>query len=254
MSFAGIDVGSSTAKAVILGDEIVATSVLPVENTWKVEAHRVLNEALAKAGLRRDDLDCVVGTGVISEDWEGVDDSLSEVSCAANGVIYHFPEARTIIDMGAESSLCSKCDETGIVLDYVSNQKCGSGCGLFLEVIAGVLETDVSQIGPLSLKSGKTIQMNSTCAVFAESEVVSLIAQGESVEDILHAIHESIISRTAAMIRTIRLEDEAVFIGGGARNPGMVQELNKALGTEVKVPPDPELVIALGAAVEAREL
>lgn len=254
MFVAGIDVGSKTAKAVILDRDIVASSVIPVENTWRVEAERVLGLALSSAGISRKDLELVVGSGVISEDWEGADDYLSEVSCAANGVNYYFPQARTIIDIGAESSLCSKCDEAGIVLDYVANQKCGSGSGIFLEVIAGILETDVLQIGELALNSKKEIQMNSTCAVFAESEVVSLIAQGETVEDILNAVHSSIVSRTAAMIRTIKLENEAVFIGGVARNAGMAHSLSKALGVDIRIPPDPEMIIALGASIEAREL
>lgn len=255
MKVAGVDVGSMTSKAVIMDDnEIVDFIVLPVQDTWRVEADKLLKSVLDKAGLSRGDLDFVVATAAVHDDWDGADDYLSEVSCAANGAIYYYPSARTVIDMGAESSLCTKFDETGIVLDYISNQKCASGTGLFLDVIAGILEMSVDEIGRLSIDSKKDIQMNMTCAVFAESEVVSLIHQGERREDILHALHKSIASRTEAMLKNIKFEEEVVFIGGVARNQGMAHAISKAIGAEVKVPSNPEIAVALGAAIEAREL
>lgn len=255
MKVAGIDIGSMTAKAVILDDgEITAFSVLPVQNTWRVEAERAITSALENARLARDDLDFVVATGVVEENWEGADDYLSEVSCAANGAIYYYPAARTVVDMGAEGCFCTKFDETGIVLDYISNQKCASGTGLFLDVIAGVLEVNIDEIGKLSLHSEKDIQMNMTCAVFAESEVVSLIHQGEKREDILNALHKSIASRTEAMLKNIKFEEEVVFVGGVAKNVGMSHALSGAIHTQIKVPDNPEIIVALGAAIEAREL
>ena len=255
MYVSGVDVGSKTSKAVIIGDNgLVAYDVLEVQNTWREEANRVLKSVLKKAGLERSDLQRVVATAGVNEDWEEADDYLSEVSCAGNAAVYTYPSARTVIDMGAESCLCSKCDAFSTVLDYITNQKCASGTGLFMDIVADVLGIKTNDIGMLSLKSGKKIEMNMTCAVFAESEVVSLVHLGEKIEDILHAIHTSIATRTMSMLKNIRFEEDVVFIGGVARNKGMVKALSDALGCKIKVPENPEIAIALGAALEAKQL
>lgn len=253
MKVAGVDIGAGTAKAVIFDDDKIFSSINPIQNTWKIEAERVLASALEKANLNRKDLECVIVTGLVDE-WEGADDYLSDVSCAANAAVHFFPSARTVIDMGAESSVVIRCDEAGIVTDYRVNQKCGSGSGLFFEIIAGALELDLPEIGEISLKSSKKIVMNSTCAVFAESEVVSLIHLGEKREDILMAVLDSVAEKIEALLKAIKLKEDVVFMGGVARNQGMVKALSKALGVSLKVPEDPDLAIALGAAIEASEL
>ncbi len=255
MYICGVDVGSKTAKAVILGDNsFLSQSVLEVTATWREEANRVLQSVLKKAGLERNDLKYVVATGGIEEDWEEADEYLSEVSCAANAAVYVSPSAKTVIDMGAETCLCSKCDSLGTVLDYIVNQKCASGTGLFMDIVAGVLGIKTNDIGRLSLNSTKKIEMNMTCAVFAESEVVSLVHQGEKIEDILSAIHNSIATRTKSMLKNIKFEEDVVFIGGVARNKGMVTALSEVLGCKITVPDNPETLVALGAALEAKHL
>lgn len=254
MKVAGIDIGSSTAKAVILNGDAMIHSIHPIRNPWRVEAESILESALGKANLEREDLDFVIATGLVGDDWEGADDYLSDVSSAANGAMYYFPSVRTIIDIGAESCRVEKCDEAGIVTDYKMNQKCGSGTGLFLDVVAEALEVPVDEMGNLSLTSNRDIVMNATCAVFAESEVVSLIHLGEKRADILKAIFEMIAAKTASMARSIKPEEDIVLIGGAAKNIGLVKALSNALGAPVKVPENPELVVALGAAIEAREL
>lgn len=254
MKVAGVDVGSSTAKAVVLKDDALYYSLRLLKNTWKVEAEGILEMALEKAGIGRKDLDFVVATGVVDDDWEGVDDWLSDVSCSANGALYHFPSVRTIIDLGAETSRVNKCDETGIVTDYKVNQKCASGTGMFLELVASALEIDMDEMGDLGLKSTKDIGMNSTCAVYAESEVVSLIHLGEKREDILMAVYNMIASKTASMAKSIKFQEDVVLIGGGARNVGVREALSKALGVKILVPENPQIVNALGAALEAKEL
>lgn len=254
MKVAGIDIGSSSAKAVILDDETVYHSIKPLEDRWQKEAEEVLNASLSKAGLRTNDLDFIVTTGLVDEDWEGADDYLSEVSCAANGARYLFPQARTAIDMGAEGCRVTRFDEMSLVIDYRTNQKCGAGTGLFLDVVADALEVSIQDIGEMGLSSNKRIHMNSACAVFAESEVVSLIHQGETRSDIISAVHDMIAAKTAALARAARMEPEVVFIGGVARNVGMVNALSEALKTQIHVPENPELVNALGAALEAREM
>ena len=254
MKVGGIDIGSSTAKAVIMDNDEIFYSIHPVQNTWRVEADNILGQVLKKANLSREDLECVIATGLIGDDWEGADDFLSDVSCAANAAVYLFPSARTVIDMGAESSVVMRCDETGIVMDYRVNQKCGSGSGLFLDVVARALEMDVEHIGETALKSHKSIIMNSTCAVFAESEVVSLIHMGESPSDILMAVLDSIASKIGALMKAVKLKQDVVLVGGVAKNAGMVKALSRVLGVPLEVPEVPEIAIALGAAIEAREL
>lgn len=253
MKVAGVDIGTGTAKAVILDNDKMFSSINPIQNTWIVEAENILTSALQKANLGREDLECVIITGLVDE-WDGADDYLSDVSCAANAAVHFFPAARTIIDMGAESSVVLKCDEAGIVTDYRVNQKCGSGCGLFFDIIAGALELKLSEIGEISLKSAKKIVMNSTCAVFAESEVVSLIHLGEKREDILMAVFDSVAEKTEALLKAIKIEEDVVFMGGVARNQGMVKSLSDTLGVSVKIPDNPDVTIALGAALEAKEL
>jgi predicted CoA-substrate-specific enzyme activase len=254
MKVAGIDIGSSSAKAVILDGETVYHSTKPLEDRWQKEAQAILNACLSKANLRSKDLDFIVTTGLVDEDWEGADDYLSEVSCVANAARYLFPQARTAIDMGAEGCRVTKFDEMSLVLDYRTNQKCGSGTGLFLDVVADALEVSVQDIGEMSLSATKQIHMNSACAVFAESEVVSLIHQGESRADIISAVFDMIAAKTAALARAAKMEPDVVFSGGVARNVGMVNALSKALKTELFVPENPELVNALGAALEPTEM
>jgi len=253
MKVAGVDIGSETAKAVILDDDKIYFHVKQVQNTWKTEAQIVLDEVLKSAGLERNDLECVVATGLMDES-ELTDDYLSDVSCAANAAVHVFPSARTVIDIGAESSVVIRCDETGIVTDYRVNQKCGNGSGIFFDLVARALELDLTDIGEMALKSSKKIAMNSTCAVFAESEVVSLIHMGEKREDILMAVLDSVAVKTKALLRAIKLEEEVVFLGGVAKNKGMVKALSDVLSVPIKVPENPDISIALGAAIEAREL
>ena len=254
MKVAGIDIGSSSAKSVILHDERVHQSIKPLEDRWQKEAQEILNASLSKARLSVKDLDFIVTTGLVDEDWEGADDYLSEVSCAANGARFLFPRARTVIDMGAESCRVTKFDEMSLVLDYRMNQKCGAGTGLFLDVVADALEVSIQDVGEIGLSAKKRIHMNSACAVFAESEVVSLIHKGETRADILSAVFDMIAAKTAALARAARMEPDVVFIGGVARNVGMVNALSKALKTPVFVPQTPEMVNALGAALEAKEM
>ena len=196
----------------IFHDDKIYYTIHPVQNKWQVEAEKVLAKTIEKANLVREDLEYVVATGLIDEEWEWADEYLSDVSSAANAAVYLYPSARTVIDIGAESSVVIRCDETGIVTDYRVNQKCGSGCGLFLDVVAGALEIDVSEIGETALKASKTIVMNSTCAVFAESEVVSLIHTGESRPDILMAVLDSIAGKTKALVTSVKLEEDIVFV------------------------------------------
>ncbi len=254
MKVAGIDIGSATSKAVVLHDENMYYSIQPVKEKWQTEANNILDKALLNAKLDRTELDCIIATGSVDEEWDEVDDYLSDVSCAANAARYYFPAARTVIDIGAENCRVTRFDDMSLVMDYRMNQKCGSGTGLFLDVVADALEVDIEAIGEMSLESTKKINMNSACAVFAESEVVSLIHQGEKRSDILSAVFNMIAAKTAALAKAARMEKDIVFSGGVARNVGMVKAMSDVLETTVLVPDNPDLLNALGAALEAKEM
>ncbi len=254
MKVAGIDIGSTTAKAVVMHNENMYYSIHPVKEKWQTEAENILDKVLAKAKLGRKELDYVIATGLVDEEWGGVDGYLSDISCAANGARYCFPTARTVIDIGAENCRVTRFDKMSLVLDYRMNQKCGSGTGLFLDVVADALELDIEGIGEMSLESTKKINMNSACAVFAESEVVSLIHQGERRSDILAAVFNMIAAKTAALAKAVRMKNDVVFSGGVARNLGMVKAMSDVLGAAVLVSETPDILNALGAALEAREM
>ena len=256
MKVAGIDVGSITSKAVILNDHDIYFSSQKITESWQIEAENILNKVLKKANLKREDLDFVMSTGLVGEDWEGCDDWLSDVSASANAAINYLPSARTIIDIGAETSRVNICDEMAIIIDYKANQKCASGTGLFLDLIAEALEVKVEEIGDISLKATKKIAMNSNCAVFAESEVISLVHNGEKVEDILKSVLDMIAARTAGLARSLKFDKnkDVVFIGGPAKNVGLGNAISEALGVKVWVPDHPEIMNAFGAALEAKEL
>jgi predicted CoA-substrate-specific enzyme activase len=252
---AGIDIGSLTAKAVVLKDKgIAGYAVMSAGADVTAVAGRVLAEALEKAGHRHDDLAALVATGYGRAKVPLAKKSITEITCDARGAHFLFPEARLIIDIGGQDSKVISLDDRGIVVDFAMNDKCAAGTGRFLEVMARALEIELEQLGPVSLKHRKAVVISSMCTVFAESEVVSLIAEGYAREDILHGLHQAIASRIAAMAQGLRVEGTVVLGGGVAKNTGVVKALEEKLKTRVKVPPEPQIVAALGAAICAQEM
>jgi len=253
MITAGVDVGAEAVKVVILTDgKVAAYSILRAGLERKQTCEEALEEALKKAGLSRSDIGRIVATGVGRKEAVYAHDSVTEIAADARGVAYLFPQARTIIDVGAEESRGIRCDSTGKVVDFAKNEKCAAGVGAFVEAMARALETTVEEMGPLSLKSTKEIPMNVTCVVFAESEVVSLVHARTPKPDIARAIHEAIATRTTSMVRRVGIEKEVAFIGGVAKNVGVVERLKSHLGTDVLIPEEPQIVGALGAALIAQ--
>ena len=172
----------------------------------------------------------------------------------ARGACYFFPEARTVVDVGAEEGRAAKLDAKGNALDFAVNEKCAAGAGVFVETMARALEVNIEEMGTIGLQSDKEISLNALCVIFAESEVVGLIHSNVSKSDICKAIHDSIASRIVTMIRRIGITAEVVLIGGLARNPGFMSSLTKQLKVNrVLVPPDPEFGAAVGAAIAASE-
>lgn len=194
-----------------------------------------------------------MATGAGRKDCALTDREITEVGAAARGGVHLHPSCRTVVDVGAEEGRAVRCDEHGKVIDFAYNEKCAAGAGAFAEGMARALQVSVEELGPLSLTSQLAVQMNAQCAVFAESEVVTLIHNKTPRADIARAVLDAIASRIVSMIRKVGFEKDVVLSGGVALNPGFVAAMNRALETSVIVPDDPEYVGALGAAVAATE-
>jgi benzoyl-CoA reductase subunit D len=254
---AGIDCGSKNTKVVLLEANKVLSAASVLSGFDQEEsAQQALDKAIEKAVIKREDIKHITATGAGMEAIFFANDNITTVTADGRGAFYLFPSARTVIDIGAEEGLVVKLDENGKVKDFGINEKCAAGAGAFIEAMSRALEVDIETMGELSLNSTKQIPMNAQCTIFAESEVVSLIHQKTSKEDIIKAVHDAIADRNTSMVRQIGIEQDVALIGGVANNIGFVDSMNKNLGFKLLVPKDgvaPEYVSALGAALVARD-
>lgn len=255
MFFAGMDIGSTMTKVVILDQAgaIRATIIGATGAEHRRLANRVMEEALAQAGLAIEQISYIVATGYGRINVPFADKQITEISCHARGVLFLIPTAKTIIDIGGQDSKGIKV-AGGRVVNFVMNDKCAAGTGRFLEVIAETLGVPLTEIGPLSLKAKDSVSISSVCTVFAEQEVVAHLADGVPTEDILAGLHEAIAHRVIGMAERLKIEREVVFTGGTAKNIGLKKALEDKLGFPVLVPPEPLLTGAIGAAILGREL
>lgn len=254
MPVAGVDIGSLTAKAVVLEDSgIIATSLVFTGYNSRQAGRRTLDMALEEAGLAESDLACIVATGYGRLSADFTDEKVTEITCHARGAHFTNPEARTVIDLGGQDSKAIAIDDRGKVLDFVMNDKCSAGTGRFLEVMAHALEIELDDLGALSLQSKSPAAISSVCTVFAESEVVSRVAEGVSKVDIVAGIHQAIASRIYAMAVRIPIEQKIIMTGGVAWNQGVVRALEKRFSSDILVPEMPQHTGALGAAFIAAE-
>ena len=247
----GIDIGSSACKAVILkdGDEIVGTFKVAV-GTGTTGPNRAFEGVLESAGLSADEIDYVLATGYGRNTFERADVQMSELSCHAKGANHLFPDVRTVIDIGGQDVKVIQIDH-GAMVNFQMNDKCAAGTGRFLDVMARILEVDVSDLASLAAKSTKKIAISSTCTVFAESEVISQLANGEKKEDVVNGIHYAITARVVGLARRVGIRDRVVMTGGVAQNAGVVKALQDQLEHEVSTSPLSQYVGALGAALYA---
>jgi predicted CoA-substrate-specific enzyme activase len=253
--FSGVDVGSNTSKAVILrNDTIIGTSILPTRPDVDKSGQDALAQALAQAGIQKDDISYIVATGYGRIRATYANEIITEITCHATGAHYFFPNAAAVIDIGGQDSKAIRLDEYGNVADFVMNDKCAAGTGKFLEVIAKVLEMDVKDIDFQQLKGDYAGPINRTCAVFAESVVISLLASGEKKENIVKGLNYAVAKRVANLFSRIHSgAGEKVFTGGGAKNIALKDALEEVLGGRLSVSPvDPQLNGAVGAAFLAR--
>ena len=255
MITAGIDVGSISAKAALLEDgEIVATCVILTGYNAKKAGRQVYEEALAKAGVDPAQVEKIVATGYGRNSIEFASKAVTEITCHAAGAHFLNPEVRSIIDIGGQDSKAIVLDDRGKVKDFTMNDKCAAGTGRFLEVMARALEVDLDAFGELSLSAETASPISSLCTVFAESEVISLIAKGEKRENIIAGIHASIGARVVSMAKRIGVRPPAMMTGGVAKNIGVVKALEEKLGADLIVSENAQVNGAIGAALIAATL
>jgi predicted CoA-substrate-specific enzyme activase len=251
--YAGVDIGSSTAKSVVLADgKIVGHALTPTGPRPEESGHQVLLEAINKLGLEREDVSYVVATGYGRISAPFADSTVTEITCHAAGGWYSSKNVRTIIDVGGQDCKVIRLDEYGRISDFAMNDKCAAGTGRFLDLLSRILGVNLDDLGPLSAKATENISISSTCIVFAESEVVSLLARGATPENVIFGVHNAMAQRIAGMLSRTGLEQEFIFSGGGAKNSGLKSALENALHAPITLPEsDPQLLGALGAAVLA---
>ena len=254
MIVAGCDVGSLTGKAVIMEDgSIISTSLILCTPIPQKTAEIVMNEALKKANLKLEDIQYIVGTGYGRIKIPFANTNISEISCHGKGANWLLPTVRSVVDIGGQDCKVISINENADVLEFVMNDKCASGTGRFLELSAKALGLALEELGPESLESKNPCNITSQCSVFAESEIISLLAQNVSIPDIAAGIHKSIASRITTLMKRLGFRKDMTITGGVAKNPGIVKFLEEEFGEVKKMPIDPQIVGALGAALLAKE-
>lgn len=251
----GIDSGSTSTNAVIMNGErkIISKGSIRTGAKTSDSAEKILTEILKNAGLDRKDISMIVSTGYGRVSIPFADKNVTEISCHGKGARYFDPDVRTILDIGGQDSKAIKLGVNGDVTDFVMNDKCAAGTGRFLEAMARTLEMDISELGPISLKSTETVTISSMCTVFAESEVISIIAQNKEKADIANGVHEAICGKAISLLKRVDPEPGYMMTGGVAKNVGVVRCLEKRLGAPMFVNDDPEIIGAAGAALYALE-
>ena len=255
MITAGIDIGSITAKAAVLNkDHILGTEVIFTGYNAKKAGRSVLDGLLERIDVGAEDLNALVATGYGRNAVDFADKAITEITCHGAGAHFIDPEIRFIIDVGGQDSKVIRINEAGKVADFAMNDKCAAGTGRFLEVMARAMEVDLDEFGGIFLQAGSPSKISSICTVFAESEVISLIAKGETRENIIAGIHESVASRISAMAKRVGVVEPVMMTGGVARNVGAVKALENKLGTSIRVSEFAQVNGAIGAAILARNL
>lgn len=254
--FVGIDSGSASTDVVILDKDknIVSTAVKPTGAGANKGAERALDEALEKAHLTHDDIDAIVTTGYGRGAIEGGNESITEITCHAKGAFFLDPDVRTIIDIGGQDSKVILLDDSGSVVNFVMNDKCAAGTGRFLELMARTLELPLDKMSAIGLDWKEDVVISSMCTVFAESEVVSLIALNKRPEDIVHGLNRAVSSKTYALVKRVGGKEKYMMTGGVSKNKGVATELEKLLSSKLLISDLAQLNGALGAALFALEL
>ncbi|HXJ15668.1 MAG TPA: acyl-CoA dehydratase activase [Candidatus Polarisedimenticolia bacterium] len=254
---AGVDVGSTQGKAIIMSDnggiKIVGRALVDTGANVTKAAEHGFEEACKMAGISPSDVGYVVGTGYGRYKITFGNTQMTEISCHAKGAHFLYPNTHTVIDMGGQDAKAISVGATGEVLDFVMNDKCAAGTGRFLSNAADVMGVTLDDIGPLSEKGKNPVKITTVCTVFVESDILSYLSMGKKPEDILKGVHLAIAKRTVSLARRVPIEPAITMTGGVSRNVGMVKALEQVLDTTLQVSPEAHYTGAIGAALFALE-
>jgi len=250
---AGVDVGSTQTKAVIINEQkqIVSRALIDTGANVVRAAENSYDAALQDGGIREEEVEYVIGTGYGRYRVTFGNAQVTEISCHGRGAVHMFPDTRTVVDMGGQDTKAIRVSQTGEIVDFSMNDKCAAGTGRFLGAAAAALDIPLDELGTTALASRKSVRISTTCTVFAESEVLSWLGKGKKIEDILWGVHQSIASRSAALLRRVGIESEITFTGGVTRNIAMIRALEERLEARLNVSEDSHYMGAIGAALFA---
>ena len=250
---AGVDVGSTQTKAVIVDEAgtIVARALTETGANVVHAAETAFEQALDEADLEELEVEYVIGTGYGRYKVTFGNAQVTEISCHGRGAVHMFPGTRTVVDMGGQDTKAIRVSESGEIVDFCMNDKCAAGTGRFLGAASSALDIPLGELGPTALRGERPVKISTTCTVFAESEVLSWLGKGKKIEDILLGVHRSIAARSAGLLRRVGVDDEVTFTGGVARNTAMVDALERRLERPLNVSDDSHYMGALGAALFA---
>jgi predicted CoA-substrate-specific enzyme activase len=250
---AGVDVGSTQTKAVIINEakDMVSRALTDTGANVMRAAEHAFAEALRDGDLREEEVEFVVGTGYGRYRVTFGNTQVTEISCHGRGAVHMFPHTHTVVDMGGQDTKAIRVSPVGEIVDFCMNDKCAAGTGRFLGAASSALDIPLDKLGPTALQGERPVKISTTCTVFAESEVLSWLGKGKKIQDILLGVHQSIAARSAGLLRRVGIEEEVTFTGGVARNTAMIETLNQRLGLTVNVSEDSHFMGALGAALFA---
>ncbi|MGE5370540.1 MAG: acyl-CoA dehydratase activase [Solirubrobacterales bacterium] len=255
MITAGVDIGSSSSKVVIMaeGKTVLSKAVIPI-GTGSSGPAKAFEKALVQAGLHRRQIAFIVATGYGRNHFSEADDQLSEITCHARGVFEIYPKVQTVIDIGGQDAKAISINRNGTVSNFVMNDKCAAGTGRFLDVMSRILEVEVDHLAALADGAKNEVAISNTCTVFAESEVISQLASGQTRADVAAGLIKSVVKRVAGLARRVGIRDDVVMTGGVSLNWIAVRFMQEELGHRVLVSPDAQITGALGAAIIANHM
>lgn len=250
--FMGIDIGSAYSKGVIIEDfQLVASHIMMSGANYRASAEAIRTELMRKVNLTQNDIGSTVATGAGADNVYFAGQKASDIVCTARGISNVFSQARTVIDIASQSTKVIRLDKEGIVTNFTTSEKCAAGSGRFIDVIANVLRINLTDFDSLAAKSRNPITFSTGCAVFGESEAITRISEGIPKEDIAAGVNKALAGNISSLVRKLKLKEPCAVCGGGALNTSLVKTIEAELNAHLLVPPQPQIIAALGAAIIA---
>jgi (R)-2-hydroxyacyl-CoA dehydratese activating ATPase len=252
---AGVDVGSTQTKAVVINEDrqIVGRALIDTGANVILAAEKAYFKALEDSGIREEEVEYIIGTGYGRYKVTFGNTQVTEISCHARGAVQMFPGTHTVLDMGGQDTKAIRVGPNGEIIDFCMNDKCAAGTGRFLGAAASALDIPLTDLGPTAMQAERPVRISTTCTVFAESEVLSWLGKGKKIEDILMGVHQSIAKRSIGLLRRVGIEDQVTFTGGVAKNEGMIYALEDNMAIKLNVSEESHYMGALGAALYAMD-